>query len=67
MTIPQIGLTQSRFRELERRLNEVSDPSHSRYGQHLTIEVNDLVKPTEDALELVHEWLAEHGIGASQL
>lgn len=64
----QIGLTQSRFHELERHLYEVSDPSHSRYGQHLTIdEVNDLVKPTEDALELVHEWLSEHGIQTSQL
>lgn len=68
MVILQIGLTQSRFRELERHLYEVSDPSHRRYGQHLTIdEVNELVKPTEDALELVHEWLAEHGIDASQL
>jgi tripeptidyl-peptidase-1 len=39
-----------------------------RYGQHLTMdEVNELVKPTADALELVHEWLAEHGIQASQL
>ena len=39
-----------------------------RYGQHLTMdEVNELVKPTADALELVHEWLAEHGVEASQL
>jgi tripeptidyl-peptidase-1 len=30
-------------------------------------EVNELVKPTADALELVHEWLAEHGVEASRL
>jgi tripeptidyl-peptidase-1 len=47
----QISLKQSQFDELERHLYEVSDPSHSRYGQHLTIdEVNELVRPTDDAL-----------------
>ena len=46
----------------------VSDPSHHRYGQHLTLEeVNKLVKPTDYALELVHEWLHEHGIEKEQL
>ncbi|KAA6408198.1 MAG: tripeptidyl peptidase [Lasallia pustulata] len=32
----QIGLKQSQFDELERHLYVVSDPSHHRYGQHLT-------------------------------
>jgi tripeptidyl-peptidase-1 len=46
----------------------VSDPAHSRYGQHLTeAEVNELVKPSDDALELVHEWLFDHGIEATSL
>jgi len=41
----------------------VSDPSHSRYGQHLSVEeVKDLVKPDEETLELVHEWLYDNGI-----
>ena len=41
----------------------VSDPSHGRYGQHLSVaEVNDLVKPTDDSLRLVHGWLLDHGI-----
>lgn len=30
-------------------------------------EVNELVKPTDDALELVHNWLFDHGIEASEL
>ncbi|TVY57900.1 Tripeptidyl-peptidase sed3, partial [Lachnellula suecica] len=79
----QIGLKQSRFDELVRRILEgeylsnkhvlrltipVSDPDHSRYGQHLSIsEVNDLVKPSDEALELVHDWLLEHHIDVSQL
>jgi tripeptidyl-peptidase I len=45
----------------------VSDPSHERYGQHLSIhEVNDLVKPTDEALNLVHSWLEENGIPTSK-
>jgi tripeptidyl-peptidase-1 len=30
-------------------------------------EVNELVKPSDDALELVHDWLFDHGIEASSL
>ena len=57
----QLGLKQSQFEELERQLYETSDPDHHRYGSHLTAEeVNDLVKPTEDALAQVHEWLGEY-------
>jgi tripeptidyl-peptidase-1 len=57
--IPQIIVTQlKRF--------SVSDPSHERYGQHLsTHEVNDLVKPTDEALDLVHSWLEDNGIKTS--
>lgn len=41
----------------------VSDPEHSRYGQHLTFEdVNELVKPAEETLDLVHEWLLTNGV-----
>lgn len=41
----------------------VSDPYHLRYGQHLSAdEVNDLVKPTEEADRLAREWLGDHGI-----
>ncbi|KAI1265446.1 tripeptidyl-peptidase 1 precursor [Xylariaceae sp. FL1019] len=59
----QIGLKQSNFAELERHLYEVSDPSDSRYGQHLSAdEVNQLVKPTDETSNLVHEWLGDNGI-----
>jgi tripeptidyl-peptidase I len=59
----RIGLTQAKFRDLERDLYEVSSPSHSRYGQHLSPEqINELVAPSEDSLALVEEWLADHGV-----
>ncbi|MCJ1403417.1 hypothetical protein MMC11_006640 [Xylographa trunciseda] len=58
-----IGLKQSRFDELERHLYEVSDPTHYRYGLHLTAaEVNDLVRPHESALRYVKEWLLHHNL-----
>jgi tripeptidyl-peptidase I len=44
-------------------LSAVSNPEHSRYGQHLSFEeVNELVKPTDETLDLVHEWLLANGI-----
>lgn len=46
----------------------VSDPAHARYGQHLSqAEVNDFVKPADETLIWVHEWLSENGIEESQL
>lgn len=63
-----IGLKQSQFDELERHLYEVSTPSHPRYGQHLTNEeVDELVKPTDQTLSLVHDWLFDSGIDRAQL
>ncbi|RYO16541.1 Tripeptidyl-peptidase sed2 [Alternaria arborescens] len=59
----QIGLKQGRFEELDRHLREVSDPDHKRYGQHLSAdEVDELVAPSSETHDLVHEWLRESGI-----
>ncbi|KAF2101914.1 subtilisin-like protein [Rhizodiscina lignyota] len=64
----QISLRQDRFEELERHLYEVSDPSHVRYGQHLSQwDVTRLIKPSTETLDLVHAWLADHGYGAERL
>lgn len=41
----------------------VSDPEHYRYGQHLSDEeVNEFVKPADETLDLVHEWLFANSI-----
>ncbi|KAG9957551.1 subtilisin-like protein, partial [Aureobasidium melanogenum] len=64
----RIAIKQNQFYDLERHLYEVSDPDHSRYGQHLSEhEVKKLVQPAEDSLALVHEWLADNGIATSHL
>jgi tripeptidyl-peptidase I len=44
----------------------VSDPSHSRYGQHLSkAEVDVLVAPTTETVDAVEEWLRTHDIDPS--
>ena len=46
----------------------VSDPSHIRYGQHLTAdEVNELITPSKDTLLLMEGWLYRHGITAKKI
>ncbi|CAG9993160.1 unnamed protein product [Clonostachys byssicola] len=62
----QIGVRQGNFEELEKRLNEVSHPDHGNYGKHLTQDdVNELIKPTEDSLKLVLDWLKENDVTPS--
>jgi tripeptidyl-peptidase-1 len=59
----RIGLPQPNFHVLEKHLYEVSDPDHERYGAHLSKEeVEALVAPHEESVDLVDEWLQSHGI-----
>lgn len=60
----RIGLPQPDFHILEKHLYEVSDPDHERYGAHLSKEeVESLVAPHQESVDLVDEWLQSHGIG----
>jgi tripeptidyl-peptidase I len=46
----------------------VSDPFHSRYGKHFSAdEVNDLIKPKDEALDLANEWLQDNDIEVEKL
>ncbi|KAJ4479182.1 tripeptidyl peptidase A [Lentinula aciculospora] len=59
----RIGLTQPHIHILENHIQEISDPDHERYGQHLSKnEVENLVAPSNETVHLVHEWLSSHGI-----
>ncbi|PSR82588.1 hypothetical protein PHLCEN_2v6021 [Hermanssonia centrifuga] len=59
----RIALKQDRFDDLVAALYEVSDPSHQKYGQHLSKqEVDELVAPHPNSVETVDSWLAAHGI-----
>ncbi|KAK5322492.1 hypothetical protein LTR93_005695 [Exophiala xenobiotica] len=63
-----IGLTPNNFDLLEQHLHEVSDPSHHRYGQHLSQqEVHDLISPSDETTESLQDWLSGHGIDPSHL
>ncbi|KAI0252049.1 tripeptidyl peptidase A [Lactifluus subvellereus] len=59
----RIALPQERFDELERHLYEMSDPYHSRYGQHfMKDQVEELVRPHHESVRAVDAWLDEYGI-----
>ncbi|USW55666.1 Putative peptidase S53, activation domain, peptidase S8, subtilisin, Ser-active, Sedolisin [Septoria linicola] len=58
-----IGLKQQNEGVVEEHLLQVSDPSHPRYGQHLTAaEIEDIIRPSQETQDLVKSWLEEHGI-----
>ncbi|OAX43341.1 subtilisin-like protein [Rhizopogon vinicolor AM-OR11-026] len=64
----KIALPQPKFPELEQHLWEVSDPSHTRYGAHLSKEETDaLMAPHPETLDIVSEWLASHGLAEEDL
>ena len=66
--ILRIGLPQPNFSVLEKNLYEVSDPDHERYGQHLSkSEVEALVAPHPESINLVNEWLGSFGITENSL
>ncbi|KAF2099512.1 subtilisin-like protein [Rhizodiscina lignyota] len=47
----------------QQTIYEVSDPSHARYGQHLTRdELKALTKPNQEASDAVIAWLKDSGI-----
>ncbi|KAF8267610.1 subtilisin-like protein [Lactarius quietus] len=49
-------------------LYEVSDPKSVKYGSHLSKEqVNRLIAPHPDTLDLVHSWLGYHDIPSSSV
>jgi len=64
----RIGLPQPNFHVLEKHLYEVSDPDHERYGAYLSKEeVETLVAPHQESIDIVDEWLQSHGIGENDL
>ncbi|KAG0697323.1 peptidase S8/S53 domain-containing protein [Suillus ampliporus] len=64
----KIALPQPKFPELELHLWEVSDPTHSHYGAHLSKqETEALMAPHPETLDVVSEWLASHGLTEEDL
>ena len=64
----RIGLPQPHFPTLEHILYEVSDPTHTRYGKHLSKEeVEELVAPYPHSLNAVNDWLSTYGLGEEHI
>jgi tripeptidyl-peptidase I len=62
----RLALKQDGFDELVKHLYEVSEPTHERYGAHLTKEeVDALIAPHPDTTDLVESWLSHHDIQSS--
>ncbi|KAJ7867806.1 family S53 protease [Mycena leptocephala] len=61
----RIALRQNNIAGLETELYKVSDPASAFYGQYLTAdEVAEFVKPTDETLNAVNQWLAENNIAS---
>ncbi|KAJ7779427.1 family S53 protease-like protein [Mycena maculata] len=64
----RIALRPNNIAGLETALYAVSDPASALYGQHLTAaEVAEFVKPTEETLSVVSEWLSENDITSTSV
>lgn len=58
-----IGLKQRNSGVVEQHLLQISDPTHYRYGRHLTAEeIRDIVRPSEDTQNAVMNWLGDYGL-----
>lgn len=64
----EIGLRHQNQDTLEQHVLEISNPSHARYGQYMSAsEINKMIAPTDDSIDLVKTWLREHGISSATL
>ncbi|KAG6836128.1 hypothetical protein H0H93_011087 [Arthromyces matolae] len=64
----RIALKQDNIDALIANLMETSDPTHSRYGQHLTpAEAEALVGAHPDSKEVINSWLEYHGVAPENI
>ncbi|KAJ7869868.1 family S53 protease [Mycena olivaceomarginata] len=64
----RIALKQNNIVGLQTELYKVSDPASEFYGKHLTLEeVVKFVKPTNDTLAAVSNWLSDNNIDAKRV
>jgi tripeptidyl-peptidase-1 len=64
----RIGLHTQNLDLLQQHAMEVSDPSHIRYGQHLSAaDVQSIVAPSEKSIDIVQSWLLDHDIDTTAL
>ncbi|KAJ5924991.1 hypothetical protein N7454_007630 [Penicillium verhagenii] len=68
-TLPvRIGLTQSNLEYGHELLMDMSNPSSSRYGKHMTeSDVHDLFAPSGESVNYVRSWLESFGIDKTRI
>lgn len=63
-----IGLKQNDIKGLEAKLLDISNPESDNYGKWLSKdELEKYTKPSAQAIEKVHQWLAAHDIAAGAI
>ncbi len=63
-----LSLRQQNLGELAQIAHEVSEPTHHRYGQHLSMkQVQDLTKPSEKTYSMLNKWFDESGARISKV
>ncbi|KAJ5670945.1 hypothetical protein N7507_000072 [Penicillium longicatenatum] len=64
----RVGLTQSNLAYGHELLMEMSNPSSSRYGKHMSeSEVHDLFAPSDESVDTVRSWLESFGISKDRI
>ena len=62
-----LSLRQQNLRQLAQIAHDVSEPTHNRYGQHLSMkQVQDLTKPSEKTYIMLNKWFDESGARISK-
>ena len=62
-----LSLRQQNLKQLAQIARDVSEPTHERYGQHLTMkQVQDLTKPSEETYSILNKWFDESGARISK-
>lgn len=64
----RIGLRPQNLDLLQEHAMQVSDPSHVRYGQHLSAaEIRNIVAPSRQSIDMVQSWFLDQGIDTTIL
>jgi tripeptidyl-peptidase-1 len=63
-----LTLRQQNLDELRQIASDVSEPTHAKYGQHLTMkQVHTLTKPTEETYQIINTWFDESGAAITNI
>lgn len=63
-----LTLRQQNLDELKQIASDVSEPTHAKYGQHLSMkQVHELTKPSEETYKIINSWFVESGAAITNI